>query len=112
MNVRWFKPYLKQDAIYPKEPPHTDLEVRDRLSEIIGIAGIDYDKKTYDVYWQDCDPEHASTIPMTYFDLLDAVHQNNLFENLKMIRDAQKYLTDPPTTNEVGSPPEGYTDRQ
>lgn len=40
MNVRWFKPYLKQDAIYPKEPPHTDLEVRDRLCEIIGIAGI------------------------------------------------------------------------
>lgn len=64
INIQWFKRFHERLERYPKQPPRLSLEAIDRakLGEITEIAGFDTEAKTYDVFWSDCRPGHASTI--------------------------------------------------
>ncbi|OUT23554.1 hypothetical protein CAS74_001876 [Pichia kudriavzevii] len=50
INVRWLRRFLQADKQFSKVPPRMIAEARSRLTEIIGIAGIDETNDTLDVY--------------------------------------------------------------
>ncbi|ONH70407.1 Transposon Ty3-G Gag-Pol polyprotein, partial [Pichia kudriavzevii] len=60
-------------------------DARSRLTEIIGIAGIDETNDTLDVYWKDCDPCHSSSIPFSLFLEIPEDLQKTLWDNAKAI---------------------------
>ena len=67
INVKWLRPYVGRSGAYPLEPPRFEREVISRTSDIIGIAGRDTQDGTIDVFWADCDPQHATTISESLF---------------------------------------------
>lgn len=85
INVRWLRRFLQTDKQFPKVPPRTIAEARSRLTEIIGIAGIDETNDTLDVYWKDCDPCHSSSIPFSLFLEIPEDLQRTLWDNAKAI---------------------------
>lgn len=85
LNIRWLRKFLQATSKFPRVPPRTMAETRARLTEIIGIAGINRDKQSLDVYWRDCDPCHSSEVPFTLFDQLPQSIQDTLWQNAKII---------------------------
>ncbi|OWB76130.1 hypothetical protein B5S32_g280 [[Candida] boidinii] len=65
INIQYMKRFTPSDS-YPKVPPITDGEIKFRMNEVSGIAGIDPEQKTITVFWQDCMPGHGSTIPLKF----------------------------------------------
>ncbi|KGK36133.1 hypothetical protein JL09_g4717, partial [Pichia kudriavzevii] len=49
INVRWLRRSLQADKQFSKVPPRMIAEARSRLTEIIGIAGIDETNDTLDI---------------------------------------------------------------
>lgn len=88
INSKWFRKFNERSESYPKKPPRTELETIERAQnkEIIGIAGYNKEEETYDVYWQDCQPQHSSTIKREIFDkYVPEVQRNSLIANLETL---------------------------
>ncbi|ONH71235.1 hypothetical protein BOH78_4664 [Pichia kudriavzevii] len=66
------------------------IVVSPKLTEIIGIAGIDETNDTLDVYWKDCDPCHSSSIPFSLFLEIPEDLQKTLWDNAKAIDNDNK----------------------
>lgn len=84
MNTRWFRPFNENSEQYPKQPPRTVAETRERarLGEIIGIAGYNPPKEELDVFWEDCEPGHASTITREDFEAcVPEISKSSLLNN-------------------------------
>lgn len=43
-----------------KRVPETVSEIEARIYEMVGVGGMDSENHTYDVFWKDCDPTHAT----------------------------------------------------
>jgi hypothetical protein len=80
-NVEHLRPYVLRDS-YPKVPPKTEAEAKLRVREIIGIAGYDRTQGTWDLLWQDCHPQHVSTVSNSFIEqyvpenMLETIWQN------------------------------------
>jgi hypothetical protein len=85
INVQWYKKYNERDEAYPKLPPRTHREIMSRLSEIVGIAGFDYEKKLVTVFWRDCPPGLGSTITYEEFDAAPESIRASLVEAAKSL---------------------------
>ena len=70
INVQWFKRFHERLEQYPRQPPRTRAEAMQRAKrgEITSIAGLDPENDTYDVFWTDCHPGHASEIDAELFE--------------------------------------------
>ena len=88
INSKWFRKFNERSESHPKKPPRTELEAieRARNKEIIGIAGYNKEEETYDVYWQDCQPQHSSTMKRELFDkYVPEVQRSSLIANLETL---------------------------
>ena len=85
INVQFLRPYHKKDS-YPKKPPTSEKEAFERVHEIIGIAGYDQEKGTWDLQWQDCPPELISTVSDDFMQTYvpDEV-QESIMDNLQQL---------------------------
>lgn len=83
LNVQWFKPYQHPTDLL-LQPPRTDLEIRSRITEIVGIGGYDLKNDTIDVFWRDCDPRHATTISGDQFKLVPVSLRTSLLHNAQI----------------------------
>ena len=85
INVEWFKPFTMPTYIN-RRVPQTDAEVKARIQEIVTIAGYDKVNKTYDVYWKDSAPTHASTITESQFNKAPLSLRKSLLYNARLIK--------------------------
>lgn len=92
INVQWFKHYQERDERYPKTPPRTHREILARLSEIVGLAGFDYEKKVATVFWRDCPPGLGSEITYAEFEQIPPSLRASLLEQ------ARSFGAEPPTS--------------
>ncbi|MDN6023375.1 MAG: hypothetical protein L0I32_06045 [Lactobacillus sp.] len=83
LNVQSFKPY-QQPVDFLQRLPVTDLEIRSRITEIVGIGGYDLAADTIDVFWRDCDPRHATTISGDQFLLVPESLRQSLLHNAQI----------------------------
>lgn len=84
LNIKNFRPfYPPLDLML--QAPRTDAEILSRINEMCGIAGLDEEENTFDVYWRDCDPFHATTITADQFNTAKESLRHSLFHNAKMI---------------------------
>lgn len=88
INSKWFRKFNKWPKSHPKKSLRTELEAIERAQnkEITGIVGYNKEEETYDVYWQDCQPQHSSTIRREIFDkYVPEVKRNSLITNLETL---------------------------
>lgn len=85
INVEYLRPYTLRES-YPKIPPQSEQEALQRVHEIIGIAGWDQERKTWDLQWQDCHPEHVSTVSDDFLQqyVPDSIHAA-IWQNLAQL---------------------------
>ncbi|TID17214.1 hypothetical protein CANINC_004073 [Pichia inconspicua] len=83
LNVQCFRPYQEPEHFLQRLPV-TDLEIRARITEIVGIGGYDKAADTFDVFWRDCDPRHATSISRDQFNLLPKSLRLSLLHNAQI----------------------------
>lgn len=64
----------------------TNQEIISRIKDVTAIAGYDLKNKTFSVYWKDANPNHATTITDTQFNLIPSANRQTLFYYSRKIR--------------------------
>lgn len=64
----------------------TNQEIINRIKDVTAIAGYDLKNKTFNVYWKDANPNHATTITDTQFNLITLANRRTLLYYSRKIR--------------------------
>ncbi|RLP67524.1 hypothetical protein L150_06334, partial [Candida albicans Ca529L] len=86
INKKYFRKYIMDNKVF-RDPPRNIKEAEARAGEISAILGADPSKKSLDVTWLGCRPNHASTVTAEWFNTFVPSHlKKSLYENYKAFK--------------------------